>query len=208
LLRSLSSPPPTQDENSVTYLRYVKSLSSDLLKQPLNYNITTDNGGFERMFGQVALNNTIDVQFEENTQDIYADYVGKDCSHGDVADLLILPLIEFRDNGYGQAPGVHFKYQLLVDIKLTQPSSARTLLKVLLDRLSSESDQPVSGPYCANGDTYGYMFDLTFDSENNDKRATFVSGCLEGHDCVPTHLTGCQNCGNPGENDQCERHAT
>ena len=160
------------------------------------------------MFGQVALNNTIDVQFEENTQDIYADYVGKDCSHGDVADLLILPLIEFRDNGYGQAPGVHFKYQLLVDIKKTQPSSARTLLKVLLDRLSSESDQPVSGPYCANKDTYGYMFDLTFDSENNDKRATFVSGCLEGHDCVPTHLTGCQNCGNPGENDQCERHAT
>eukprot|EP00520_Triparma_pacifica_P010159 CAMPEP_0118645790 /NCGR_PEP_ID=MMETSP0785-20121206/7695_1 /TAXON_ID=91992 /ORGANISM="Bolidomonas pacifica, Strain CCMP 1866" /LENGTH=434 /DNA_ID=CAMNT_0006537709 /DNA_START=29 /DNA_END=1333 /DNA_ORIENTATION=+ len=183
-------------DKSVTYLRYVKSLSSDLLKQPLNYNITTDDGSFERMFGQLALNNTIDIQAQSSDVDPYADYVGKDCSHGNIQNKLVLPLIEFRDNGDGQAPGVHFKYQLLVDIQQTQPESTRALLKMLFDRLSSESDQPVSGPYCSNGATYGYLFDLTFDSESNDKRATFVSGCLEGHDCIPTHLQGCQECNN------------
>jgi hypothetical protein len=179
----------------------VKSLSSDLLKQPLNYNLSTDDGGFDRMFGQVALENTINIQTAESTEDIYADYVGKDCTHGDVAELIVLPLIEFRDNGAGQSPGVLFKYQLLVDIQQTD-DKYKPLLKFLFDRLSAESHSPVSGPFCANGKTYGYMFDLTFDSEDNDKKATFVSGCLEGHECVPTHLEGCQQCGNPGENER------
>jgi len=185
-----------EGERPTTYMRYVKSLSSELLKQPLNYNITTDDNSFNKMFGQIAINNTIKHQTMDDTVNPFADYVGKDCSYGNVAEKLILPLIDFTHNGDGESPSVHFKYQLMVDIQETKPDSAKSVLKYLLDKLSSDPKQPVTGPYCSNDATEGYMFDLAFNSDDNADKANFVSGCLEGLDCTPTHLTGCQTCGN------------
>ena len=79
-----------EGERPTTYMRYVKSLSSELLKQPLNYNITTDDNSFNKMFGQIAINNTIKHQTMDDTVNPFADYVGKDCSYGNVAEKLIL----------------------------------------------------------------------------------------------------------------------
>lgn len=83
---------PTTGPSKVTKIRYVNSPATKYLQRPLDYTLTTSTSDFPRLFGELAVNNTIAKQtgdvtdpFEENKNT---------CANGDAKP--ILPLVDFR----------------------------------------------------------------------------------------------------------------
>ncbi|GMH93303.1 hypothetical protein TrVE_jg10771 [Triparma verrucosa] len=162
-----------------TKIRYVNSPATKYLQRPLDYTLTTSTSDFPRLFGELAVNNTISKQAGD-ISDPFAENRNT-CDNGDAKP--ILPLVDFRIDENDDIQ-IDFTFHLFV-----YPASES--LRATFEQWASDPTKPVSGPYCWNGDpTQGFTFDLDYDSSNPNNLLNFNAGCVDDLPCVPDNLKG------------------
>ncbi|GMH67101.1 hypothetical protein TrST_g537 [Triparma strigata] len=174
------------DSNSThTAMRFVKSVSSAALYPPDDYTFTTNPGEFELVFGQNAIDRTIEIQHTDEIKDPFS--AQKDnCDNGDAQP--VLPVFDFYwddDPGTEEdgTPKPNLSVQMKAKVFLFPPASAAT--EFGMPKLGFD------GPYCFEGETKGWSFDFDFDTSNipDDTNFHFGNGCIVGADpplpCTP-----------------------
>ncbi len=168
-----------------TALRFVKSSTSNTLYPPDDYTFTTGPGEFESVFGQSALNRTIEIQHTDEINDPFSAQKNT-CSNGDAQP--VLPVFDFfwdDDPGTNTdgTPKPNLSVQMKAKIFIFPPASAATTYGMPI--------LGFDGPYCYQGDKKGWSFDFAFDTNNipDDTKFSFSKGCVDNADpplpCVP-----------------------
>ncbi|GMH68872.1 hypothetical protein TL16_g05030 [Triparma laevis f. inornata] len=162
-----------------TAMRFVKSKSSEALYPPDDYTFTTGPGEFESVFGQDALDRTIEIQHTDDINDPFKQQKNT-CNNGDAQP--VLPVFDFF---WDENPGVdkdgNAKPNLSVFL-FPPPSAATTYGMPVLG---------FDGPYCFQGENKGWAFDFNFDTNNipDDTKFSFSKGCVIDADpalpCTP-----------------------
>jgi hypothetical protein len=173
----------TNTGGNLTAIRYVSTAVSDMISQPYGYNVTVDPPDFTRLFGQQAINATLQTQhklqalLDANT-DPYAYALA--CDNGDVKPLL--PLLDFYHDANDEFQ-VKFKYQTFI---YPDNEWERKLFNTWI-----KDGYPIKGPYCWNGELQGYFLDFNFDTAKPNKNLNFKSGCFNNTPCVPEFMNDC-----------------
>jgi len=133
---------------------------------------------FETFFGLKAVNSTTAIQ-ASIVDDPYDKYLNT-CENGNIEPILPLYQFEFVSDPISGNETINVK----IDYKLlTIPDENRIAWKFM--PTLAKRGLPVKGPYCYNNELRGWVFDLPYDSNTNNKYLTLQRGCVEGLPCVP-----------------------
>mmetsp|Transcript_6778 Transcript_6778/g.7854 ORF Transcript_6778/g.7854 Transcript_6778/m.7854 type:complete len:522 (+) Transcript_6778:155-1720(+) len=182
--------------------RYIETPTTPYLKMPESCTLL-EYDDFEKGFGPTAVRNTVQAQYDPNTNastdsttDPYQKYL-QTCDNGDVKPLLPRLQFDFVQDGVTgeERVEVEIKYKLLT---IPHKKDYVYSLYPMVQRRFNNADLGfhISGPYCYGDDPKrGYTFDMDFDTKDPKSMIQLDHGCIDGLPCVPpvSELQSCDS---------------